>query len=900
MLHGRDDVIEQITTLIDDSREGRGNSLLITGGPGQGKTALLDHVADTFGKDWNLLRCCGTEREAGLRYGGLHQLLAPIPDAAGTVPEPTRAASATASGTDPLEQDDNSHQVGLGLLALWSRLSTERPVLLLIDDAHWWDQPSIHALAFATRRLIAHRVAVLVTSRARGNTHGLPEKELMPLSRDESKALLVERMPGLPADTRERVLDTAAGNPSALLQLPGANSDFPTLGPLALSARLQCEYERGLAALPEDTRLALLVVAADCSGSLTVAVQVLAELGSTAAALDAAERVGVVNISGLSITFRHPLERAAAYRMAPYSMRLFIHATIAASIDDPELRAWHLAAAATAPDETAAAALDAVADSARRNTDYRRAALASEHAGRLSPAQNDRHTRLLTALEANIEAGQTARALGLAAEIASREVDFAVGARLSAARGRILSAQGDPRGAYDAFTHAAHLYSADPDAAARMHIYAAGAVWPDPDPSRMLSTRAALHTLALGTERDGYLAVLDGQIALHGGDGDRAQAVRTVRSGVRFGRARFAEDHSIRFVLAVQAMSAGEVDDARTYLVELNTKCREHGMAGRLPLVGIALGTAETLLGHFQKAEAAFSESLRTAQEIGQPDRAGRAGAGLAVLAAVRGERDRCRKLAEESLPGAASRFDTTSSVNARWALGLLDLGYGRHEAAMAHFEAAADHRDRAIGCWIPLISDHIEAAARCDPAQAAEPMSLLEGWFAANSAPWIEAQLLRCRGLLEQDGAAFAQALPLHAEAHRWFDHARTGLLYGEWLRRERCTLKARTVLHAAMRTFQRLGAVSWADRARTELRAAGEGTGSHAGATSAQLTPQELQVVRLAAGGATNRQIAARLQISPKTVSHHLYRAFPKLGVSNRRALARLPLGLDDPSNV
>ncbi|MFI1465246.1 helix-turn-helix transcriptional regulator [Nocardia carnea] len=900
MLHGRDDVIEQIATLIDDSRDGRGNSVLITGGPGQGKTTLLDHAANSVGEDWIVLRCCGTEQEAGLRYGGLHQLLAPIPDAAKAVPEPTREASPPVTGTGPLEEDDNSHRVGLGLLTLLSRLSAERPVLFLIDDAHWWDQPSLHALAFATRRLTAHRAAVLVTSRARGNTCGLPETELMPLSRDDSKALLTEQVPGLAADTCERVLDTAAGNPSALLQLPGANSGLPPLGPLALTDHLQREYEREIRVLPEETRIALLVVAADCSGSLIVAVRVLTALGSTTAALDAAERIGVVTISGYSITFRHPLERAAAYRMAPYSMRLFIHATIAASIDDPELRAWHLAAAATAPDEAVAAALDAVADSARWTNDYRRAAIASEYAGRLSPAQDDRHHRLLVALEADIEAGQADRALELAEEIASEDGGFADAARLSAARGRILSARGDPRGAYDAFTEAAHLCSANPDAAARMHIYAAGAVWPDPDPSRILTTRAAVETLPPSARREGYLAVLDGQLALHNGRGDRAQAVRTVRDGIRLGRARFPEDHSVQFVLAVQAMSAGEVDDAHARFSEVHTMYRERGMAGRLPLAGIALGAAETLLGQFRKAETVFSESLRTAHEIGQPDRAGRAGAGLAVLAAVRGEHDLCRRLAEENLPGAASLFDTTSSVNARWALGLLDLGYGRHEAALAHFEAASDHRDQAIGCWIPLISDHIEAAARCDPEQAGEPMSLLERWHAANSASWIEAQLLRCRGLLEQDGAAFAQALALHADTHRWFDHARTGLLYGEWLRRERFTLKARTVLHTAMRTFVRLGALPWAERARTELRAAGEGTPAHAGAVSARLTAQELQVVRLAAGGATNRQIAARLHISPKTVSHHLYRAFPKLGVSNRRALARLPLDLDDPSDV
>jgi DNA-binding CsgD family transcriptional regulator len=901
VLHGRDEVIGRIATVIEGGGTGRGGALLITGEPGQGKTTILDSAAALVGQNWLVLRCCGTEPEAALRYAGLHQLLAPLPDTGTEIPEPTREICTPVAGAEAADLDDHSHRVGLALLTLWTELAAERPMLCLIDDAQWWDRPSLDALSFALRRLTTQRVAVLMAARGPHRAYGMPEMELTPLTRDDSRALLAERLPRLPADTFERVLDTAAGNPLALLELPAANSDLPTLGPLALTDRLQREYERDIGVLPEETRNALLVAAAECSGSLIVVLHVLAEFGSTAAALDPAERIGVVSISGYSITFRHPLERAAVYRMAPYSMRLFVHAAIAASIEDPELRAWHQAAAAIAPDETVAAALEAIAGQARHDTDFRRSAIASERAGRLSPDPANRHRRLLAALEANVEAGQAHRALGLATEIAAYASEPADLAQLSAARGRILSTQGDSRGAYDAFTTAAtHLTAVAPDAAARMHAYAAAAVWPDPDPSRILTTRAAVAALDLGAERDGYLAVLDGQIAAKGDSADRAHAVRTVRSGIRLGRDQFAQDHSIRFVLAVQAISTGEIEDARGHLVELHTLCREQGMVGRLPNIGSALGTAETLLGHFRRAESVLTDSLRTARQIDQPDRIARLGAALAVLAAVRGEQERCRELAEANLPGATSRFDPTCSVNAQWALGLLDLGYGRHESATAHFEAAALHRDRAIGCWIPLISDHIEAAVRCDPAFAEEPMSLLEHWYSANPAAWIEGQLLRCRGLLEQDETAFVRALALHADAHRWFDHARTGLLYGEWLRRERSTLKARTILLAAKHTFERLGALPWAERTRTELRAAGEGTDSVPDAGAAQLTPQELEVVRLAATGATNREIGARLRISPKTVSYHLYRAFPKLGVSNRRALTRITLDLDDPSDI
>jgi DNA-binding CsgD family transcriptional regulator len=899
VLHGRNEVQARIRTLAQDAEAGRGGGVVIIGATGEGKTAVLDFAADVVGPNWRILRCAGIECEAELAFAGLYLLLAPVPDSIDQLPLPQREALVTAFEAASTQSSTDRHQVGLGTLAVLAALSVSGPVLCLIDDAHWWDQPSIDALSFAARRLGTSRVVVLFAGRARLRAPGLPRIVLGPLAPDAARALLVDRWPALRPAVREQVLGTAAGNPLALLELASVNSEPMMVGQLALTDRLQTAYQGDIAELPEATRLALLAAAADIDSSPALLVRVLAEFGLSAEALDAAERCGVVTVSGRSVTFRHPVERAVAYRLAPFSRRLAVHAAIAAHVADPEQRVWHLAAAATTPNETVAAALEEVA----RRVDRQTGCTAAERAARLSAEPGDRVRRLLLAIEAAEESGQPRRALELADEIARcAELDPRQQARLSAVRARVESVRGWARSAHGLFVDAAaQVSTADPEWAAKMLIYAADTSCMVTDSRGVVAARAELDDLDLGRERDTFLALLDGPLALYGGD--RARGVRMIRENVRTCRSRFPEDTPIQLILAVQSISAGDIDDAHTILLELDKLSRDQEMVARLPVVSGTLGAVEMLLGRFRRAEAALTDSLRFAREADQPNRAERAESHLAVLAAIRGDEDRCRELAEPSLRWSTIDFDTTNVAHAQWALGLLDLGYGRDEAAADRFETLSGYQDRALGQWIHLMSDRVEVAVRLrDPARAAEPMSVLEHWCTVNPAPWIEAHLLRCRGLLDQDDACFDRALALHAEARRWFDHARTGLVYGERLRRDRCKAKARSILHHAFRTFERVGAEPWAQRARTELRAAG----GHApdveieSRLSGLLTPQELQVVRLAATGATNKEIAARLLISPKTVSHHLYRAFPKLGVSNRRALGRISSDLDTSSGA
>jgi DNA-binding CsgD family transcriptional regulator len=276
----------------------------------------------------------------------------------------------------------------------------------------------------------------------------------------------------------------------------------------------------------------------------------------------------------------------------------------------------------------------------------------------------------------------------------------------------------------------------------------------------------------------------------------------------------------------------------------------------------------------------------------------------LAWLAAAQGEEQCCLELATQSVRGFARTDNPTGGTWAEWALALLDLGAGRWDAALDRLDTAAQTSGHRAIAVVYFAADQVEAAARLgQPGRAGQAMTRLTDWMnIASRQPANEAVLLRCRALTHPGEAAedhYLAALRLHASSGRAYHWARTELLYGEWLRRARRNSEARGVLHGALERFVQVGAALWADRARAELRAAGgktSGTQAPAGAVS-QLTSQELQVVRLAAAGETNRDIAARLFLSPRTISHHLYRAFPKLGVATRTELARFDLaGLSD----
>jgi DNA-binding CsgD family transcriptional regulator len=377
------------------------------------------------------------------------------------------------------------------------------------------------------------------------------------------------------------------------------------------------------------------------------------------------------------------------------------------------------------------------------------------------------------------------------------------------------------------------------------------------------------------------------------------------------------EELAVRFYAANMALLIGDFDSARDLMLSTAQACRTQGVIRFLAPLSLGLSCANFCLTRFRAATESATEGLRLAQDTGQPVREAGLYSMLALLAAIAGDEPRCRKLAASALRQFAAEEVANVSTMAEWALALLDLGLGRYAAALDRFEMTATGALRHYIQPMLFAPDQIEAAVRFGSAvgaagaagagvtgaadRAAEPLARFAAWARATGQPWARAVLHRCQALTGDGDPEehYREALRQHAVSGRPFDHGRTELLYGEWLRRGRRGTDARAHLRTALALFDRTGATPWAERARAELRAAGDPAAAGAPAPDrlSPLTPQELQVVRLAASGATNRDIAAQLFISPRTVSHHLYRAFPKLGVTNRTSLARLDLtGPDD----
>ncbi|MFI6483398.1 LuxR C-terminal-related transcriptional regulator [Nonomuraea sp. NPDC050663] len=611
-------------------------------------------------------------------------------------------------------------------------------------------------------------------------------------------------------------------------------------------ARLREGYERQVAGLPAPTRRALLALAAEADLDA-----VLRATGLTAEALAPAERAGLIEVGaalaedgrGLasphrsayrSVGFRHALVRAVAYEGAPFAERAAVHLALAKTVD-PERRAWHLAAAATGPDEYVAAELEKAAGLAREQAGYAEAGAALERAARLSPDPGERARRLAGAAVLAADSGQSERAMALIEQSARRGE---VSPELVRLRARIEFEHGSPQEAWRL------LLGAGPE----LVIEAARVAW-------LVGDVAGLRAARERVSGDGREPLLTGAVELLAGDPAR---------GLELIRANHADagERGLRIGETSLALLEGDYHLARQGLLAVAADLRARGAIGWLPGVLAILAETETLLGGDARPWA--SEALRMAEDTGQVRHAAHARGLLAFDTAIRGE------------------HVTADGDWAERARALLDLGDGHFDAALERLEAL-QHRPYALH----FLPDQIEAAVRAGHRDRA-PLGRFEAWARTANRPWALAAAHRCRALLaEQPEEHFEQAV--HCADLPW-QQARSRLVYGEWLRRERRKNEARAQLREALESFEKAGARPWADHARAELRAAGESVTPAAGDLRAALTPQELQIVRLAATGATNKEIGAQLFLSPKTVGHHLYRAFPKLGVSNRTELARL----------
>ncbi|GLW68883.1 LuxR family transcriptional regulator [Kitasatospora phosalacinea] len=930
MLQGRTTETATIDRLLDDAREGRGGALVLRGEPGIGKSALLDHAAEQGGqRDMRVLRSSGVESESELPFAAMHLLLSGVLDRIGSLPGAQAGALRRALGLQAGPATGDRFLAGLGVLTLLSELAAEQPVLVVVDDAHQLDAESLQVLLFAARRLGAEQVAVLLAGReGEGpDAPGLPELPVGPLD-GAAAELVLAAAPGaaeLPAPARALVLREARGNPLALLELPSAQRKSEHYASpygvacLPAHSRLLRTFTESVAALPPATRTVLLVAAADEHGRLDAVLAAAERLDAGLDDLEAAERARLVTVEDGRVRFRHSVIRAAVYQGATAGRRVAAHRALAEAIgahpDDPDLarqRAWHLAAAATGPDPEAARLLERSAEHARSRGAFAAVTATYRRSAELTADPAERGRRLFEAASAAADSGQLELADVLTLEALPHLADPVRRARAVRLRALVADEQDRSRDAHAMFTEAAReAGSTDPELAGVLLFQAAQAAWHAGDQQAIERSAERAAALALpGADRIAALARLAaGQHRLERSPlADSAAAVRELLDGAGGSGAapatssdtdptRTAQEsdspHALRETVRTGwwHLFDGRIEQARDLAAAVERRCRETGALGVLAVAQMLLARAQLMLGRHRDALSTATDGLRSAEDSGQTRVRVYLATVLAHLAAVRGDEDACRAHTEEAL----ARGIAPSTVHAGTALALLDLGLGRTEAALDRLAALAASPDRQG--IIAALPDLVEAAARLDrPDHGRDAAAWYRDHAALGGHPWAEALALRCRALLTEDPEAavahYEEAVRLHGEGGGSpYDLARTRLLYGERLRRLRRTTEARTQLRSALHAFEQLAARPWAERARNELRATGESTSqSAAPGPLDQLTPQELQVARLAAEGLSNKDIGSRLFISPRTAGYHLSHTYAKLGIASRTELARI----------
>jgi DNA-binding CsgD family transcriptional regulator len=907
MLYGRGEERALVDGLVAGAREGHSGVLVLRGEAGIGKSALLADAAEHT-RGTRVLRAAGAGSEVELAFAGLQQLLRPVLGRLGRLPAPQAAALRGAFGL--VDADVNRFLVELGALGLLAEVAEERPLLCLVDNAQWLDRASADALLFVARRLQVERIVLLLAARdddlRQFDAPDLPSLRLEGLDREAAGQLLQARVGTLAPAVRERLIAETKGNPLALLELPGTLSSEQLSGSvplperLPLSARLQHAFLQQVRALPAATQTLLLVAAAEDAGELAAVLEAGRKLNVEPAALEVAERAGLVQITGSELRFRHPLVRSGIYQGATFTTRQAAHRALVEVLADErhaDRRAWHLAAATLGPDEQVAEALAASGGRARRRGGPAAAAAALERAAALTPEAAPRARRLVAAAEFLWEAGHTEEATALLDRTEPPPADPAVRARVAHVRGHIELACGIPATACTLLLEGAGpILGTDPERATEMLVLATWAALAGNQLDRIVDQIGPAIARLPGQGDVRVKPVADSLFAFGLGGPTTADVSRPMprEAATTWPHPAF----TWMWPMLLVAEPAGEEVTAEQRYARLVATRRAAGTVGTLTVVLANLALAEAALGRWAEAIGNATEGLRLARETGQQANAGYFLVMLAAIAANQGRADECRRLADEALALATSRQVAVVAAYAAWTLALLDLTEGRPAVALGRLRALHVPQHPTAHATIALLATGtmVEAAARADRLDGMEPhVARFERWAEWDRRTWTQVVVHRCRALVSQGEAErhFQAALATEGIDGLPQELARTELLYGEWLRRARRRADARGHLRSALEAFERLGAAPWAERARSELRASGETARRREPSTRQQLTPQELQVARLAVEGLSNREIAARLFVSRHTVGYHLHNVYAKLGIASRADLRQLDQG-------
>jgi DNA-binding CsgD family transcriptional regulator len=892
---GRDVELAELTTML----ERPGVAVVLHGSAGVGKSRLLAEVIKRAGGlGQTVLRAHGVQSET-VAYTGLHQLLHPV---LGRVPElPQRQAQALltlfgrAEGPAP-----DLLLIRLGVLSLLEDVAQRAPVLLAVDDVQWLDPPTAELIRFVAERLDQPAAITVLATLRDGEPDPLAgaavHRAVAALSPEASADLLDATERGLSPAVRAQVLDAALGNPLALLELPrAAGNPESGMRPLPLTERLERVFGARMTGLDPRCRSLLLLAAAEDDGAEdgTALWRAAASLGLAPDDLTPAVAAGVVDVDEGRVRFRHPLMRAAAYAAGSLAERGAAHRALAGALPEDQDRAVrHLAAATLGRDEDVAAQLEQAADRYRARGAMSAAMTAYERAARLSPAAENRARRLGQAGDAGLQAGDRANAARLIGEATALATDPMVSAGLAMPEYFLRVTTGSRGRDADELIELARRLDGTPLQPMVIAIAAMDA-----------NTALDLHGKRERVERE-LLAM-----NLAPADPNRVMALAVVAP-----ERHAAELTPLVRVFAREALSLGQhylmlglggaAEALRLlpvaelcYRAAVDSSRRDGSLTDHCMAL-ISYAALRLAAGDLTGALSQAEQARRLAGELSLPVAQAGAAAVSARVYAWRGDAGAAATALDEvrRLTDGADRSPAIAA-SAAWAAGLLALAQGRPGEAVEELLGVVEHRGWGAGF---MIGDLAEAAHRAGGTEIGDALAVAVREAGVFDADLLRHVVLRARALCADGDDAeplFQQALAVTG-GHRYpLEWARTRLAYGEWLRRGRRAVLARTQLSAAGTAFLWAGALPWTQRAQTELRAAGGLPGSIGGGALPDalraLTPQELQISRLAAAGLSNREIADQLFLSPRTVGVHLYRTYPKVGVRSRTELAELFTG-------
>ncbi|MCS5721478.1 AAA family ATPase [Herbiconiux sp. CPCC 203407] len=905
--------------LLAEAHAGQSGSVVVRGEAGIGKSALLDDVRESARRrGFQVAAICGIESETQFAFAALHQLVASMLDRVDALPGPQQAALGVALGLRGGDAPDR-FLVGLATLNLLAEVAGERPLLCLVDDAQWLDPASAQIFAFVARRVAAEGVALVFARRDPGLgeidvfADLAPELRLTGLGDADARTLLDDgiRAP-LDEHVRDRIVAEARGNPLALLELPRSAVATRLAGGFELPdvrtvpRRIEETFERRSAGLAPASRTLMLLAAADPTGDAELLWRAADQVGLPRGAAGPAEASGLVEIDS-SVRFRHPLVRSAVYRAATPGDRRAAHRALADATDPlaaPDRRAWHRAQAVLGTDDDVAAELESTAERTRARGGVAAAAAFLQHAMELTSDPAPRARRALAAAHAKLDAGAAEAAAQLLEVAEAGPLDDLQRARLELLRARIAFhlTQGShvPVMLLDA---AATLAPLDAPLSRETYLHALDAAMIIGSVDHLRGVQDVAEAARAAPEpsdppRPPDL-LLDGLVGMYtrGYEEGAPAVVKALEAFLHrgFDGEALGQMGSRRWLWLATRAATGVFDAERSrVLADRNVVlAREAGALATLPGALAARAGRHVLTGEIPQAIELVAEGEAITAATGAvPLRHARL-----ILNAWRGQETDAQRLLEATSRRGDRPREGAEAATAYYARAVLLNGLGRYgDAAEAAARASAMGELSISAISLPEL---VEAAARADqPERAAAASEELGARARGSGSDWGLGLAARSRALTGSGGSRgaidddYREAIRRLGASGMGGHLARTHLVYGEWLRREGQRQAAREQLRTAHELLSTMGAEAFAARAARELRATGQNPRKRSSQPSDGLTEHEVQIARLVATGATSREVAAQLFLSPRTIDAHLRSIFRKLGITSRRQLRDLEL--------